>query len=403
MMFHSLRIYRPRREIDFSSEFFQIARTVTFGMLIVLSLAFFYREFSYSRLVFLVIWVLAILFISVGRAVVLQSERILYRRGRELRNVLLVGVNAAAQSVAVRLQANSSAGYRLVGYASDEAERIDNVTVPRLCDYAGIGEAVAEYRIETVIVCLKYEEKDILIAITDALTGPNVQLLLQSEMIGIAPARLRVHELFGLPFLGVKDIPMSSWGRFTKRGFDLAFSFLALSMFAPAGLLIAAVILLESGRPVLYRQRRVGLDGKEFDLLKFRTMRNDAEASTGPTWTRKNDPRVTRIGRRLRRFSIDEIPQLLNVLRGEMSIVGPRPERPEFVNQFVNYVPKYLERHRVKTGMTGWAQVNGLRGEVPIVERTKYDLYYIENWSFNLDLRIILKTFRAVLFGKDAY
>jgi lipopolysaccharide/colanic/teichoic acid biosynthesis glycosyltransferase len=163
------------------------------------------------------------------------------------------------------------------------------------------------------------------------------------------------------------------------------------------------VIVLESGRPIFYSQVRIGLDGRRFNLLKFRTMRNDAERETGPTWTRKGDTRVTRIGRVLRRLSIDEMPQLVNILRGEMSIVGPRPERPEFVEQFLDYVPRYGDRHRLKTGLTGWAQVNGLRGEVPIVERTKYDLYYIENWSLHLDIRIIFKTIRAILFGKDAY
>jgi exopolysaccharide biosynthesis polyprenyl glycosylphosphotransferase len=226
---------------------------------------------------------------------------------------------------------------------------------------------------------------------------------LQSDMVGITSTRIRVHELFGIPFLGVKDIPMTTWSRTIKRAFDVVFSTVVLLITLPLNAIALLLILLESGRPLLYRQVRVGMDGREFDLFKFRTMAVDAEEESGPTWTRKGDQRVTRIGKFLRRFSIDELPQFFNVLRGDMSVVGPRPERPEFVAQFQQYVPKYLERHRLKTGLTGWAQVNGLRGEVPIMERTKYDLYYIENWSLRLDFRIIFKTIRAVLFGKDAY
>ncbi len=176
-----------------------------------------------------------------------------------------------------------------------------------------------------------------------------------------------------------------------------------LILVSPILLLIALLVKLESRGPVFYKQERVGLDGNLFSVLKFRSMRLDAEANSGPVWAQKNDPRATRVGRFLRRFSLDELPQLINVLRGDMSLVGPRPERQHFVDQFKAEIPKYLERHRVKTGMTGWAQVNGLRGNAPISERTKYDVYYVENWSLVFDLKIIMKTLRAVLFGEDAY
>jgi lipopolysaccharide/colanic/teichoic acid biosynthesis glycosyltransferase len=162
-------------------------------------------------------------------------------------------------------------------------------------------------------------------------------------------------------------------------------------------------VRLSSGGGVLYRQRRVGLDGHEFTIIKFRTMPRDAETDTGPVWTRSDDPRVTPLGRFLRRWSLDELPQLVNVLRGEMSLVGPRPERPYFVRRFSESVPRYLERHRVRSGMTGWAQVNGCRGDVPIGRRTEYDVYYVENWSLWLDLRILLMTVWTVLAGKQSY
>ncbi len=403
LMFNRQGVYRARRDVDLSLEFFHIGRQVSFGMLIVLSLTFFYRAFSYSRIVFVFIWVLAIVFVFLGRMMVLGYEKHLYRRGKELRNVLIAGSNSVAQELALKIALHPSLGYRLCGYLSPEGERIESVAATRLGWLGDLPQAVEEQRIESVIACFSSGQHDLLSELFNRLEGRSVEILIQPDVIGITPSRLRVREMFRTHLLAVKEIPMSNWGRIAKRAFDLTFSALVLTLFAPFALLIIAVIWIESGRPIFYRQIRVGLEGEEFELLKFRTMRIDAESRTGPTWTKRGDPRVTRIGRVLRRLSIDEMPQFVNVLRGEMSVVGPRPERPEFVQQFRQYVPKYLERHRLKTGLTGWAQVNGLRGEVPISERTKYDLYYIENWTFGLDVRIIIKTLYAVLFGKDAY
>jgi len=185
-----------------------------------------------------------------------------------------------------------------------------------------------------------------------------------------------------------------------KRAFDLLLTIPGLIVLALPLAILGVLIRLRLGSPVLFRQVRPGFKGRPFTLYKFRTMTDERDASGRLL---PDERRLTGLGRFLRSFSLDDLPNAFNVLRGEMSVVGPRPERPEFVDQFRNYVPKYLERHRLKTGLTGWAQVNGLRGEVPIAERTNYDLYYIENWSLKLDLRIIFKTLYAVLFGKDAY
>lgn len=403
LLFQRARIYRTRRDVDLSLEFFRIVRQVSFGMLVVFSLAFFYREFSYSRLVFVFVWGLAILLIFIGRTLVLSYEKFLYRRGRELRNVLIVGTNRLAQDLALRIAHHPELGYQLLGYISPREDRIESVVTTRLGEIEDIAEIVRQHRIETMIVCLSPGENEDLARMIARLEGRTVQILIQPDVMGITPLRLRLGELFGTPFLGVKDLPMTAWARITKRSFDILFSLAILILFAPFGAVLALLIWIESGRPVFYKQVRIGLEGEEFELYKFRTMRTNAEKETGPTWTKRGDPRVTGIGRLLRRLSLDEIPQFINVLKGEMSVVGPRPERPEFVQQFQQYVPKYLERHRLKTGLTGWAQVNGLRGEVPIAERTKYDLYYIENWSLKLDLRIIFKTLYTILFGKDAY
>ncbi|MGB5075048.1 MAG: undecaprenyl-phosphate glucose phosphotransferase [Bacteroidota bacterium] len=402
-MFSRRQVYRVRRDVDLSSELFHIIRQVSFGMLIVLGLTFFYRAFSYSRIVFVFIGFIAIVLIFIGRILVLTYEKHLYRKGRELRNVLIVGTNHLAQDLALRITHQTGLGYRLAGYISEADQRIESVAANRLGTLDQLPAIAEEHRIETIIVCIAADEKDKLSALFSLMEGKSVQILLQPEVIGINSTRLRVEEVFNTYLIGVKDIPMTTWSRIAKRVFDVLFSLVVVILFAPFAALIMLLVRIQSGSPVIYKQRRVGLEGEEFDLLKFRTMRVDAESDSGPTWTKREDPRVTSIGRILRRLSLDEIPQFINVLRGEMSVVGPRPERPEFVDQFRNYIPKYLERHRLKTGLTGWAQVNGLRGEVPISERTKYDLYYIENWSLQLDIRIIFKTLYSILFGKDAY
>jgi exopolysaccharide biosynthesis polyprenyl glycosylphosphotransferase len=221
------------------------------------------------------------------------------------------------------------------------------------------------------------------------------------DIMDILTSNLRMAEYEGLPFLRLKRNPITMWGRITKRIFDVVVSSVTLIVLSPAFLVIALFIKLDSRGPVFFRQKRVGLDGSEFTMYKFRSMaqgseRFDAHARLGI----RNDPRQTTVGSFLRRMSLDELPQIYNVWKGEMSLVGPRPERTQFVEEFQQVVPKYLDRHRVKTGLTGWAQVNGFRGDTSLEERIRYDLYYIENWSLAFDIRILLKTLRASLVSR---
>jgi exopolysaccharide biosynthesis polyprenyl glycosylphosphotransferase len=220
------------------------------------------------------------------------------------------------------------------------------------------------------------------------------------DMVEVMTGGMKVKEIEGIPFIKLKHLPITTWGRIVKRLFDILISGLLLLILSPILLIIALIIKLSSKGPILFRQARVGLNGDRFEMLKFRSMvtgadKHDEQAGLGIP----DDPRQTGIGKFIRKTGLDELPQLINVFRGSMSLVGPRPERPYFVDQFKSVIPKYLDRHRVKTGITGWAQVSGLRGNTSLEERIKYDIYYIENWSLGFDIRILLKTTGAI-FGK---
>jgi len=215
----------------------------------------------------------------------------------------------------------------------------------------------------------------------------------------IMAGQMSIGELGGLPLLNVRDINLRGWKLSLKRAMDVMGSAVLLIALSPMLLFVALLIKLDSAGGVFFAQRRMGMDGKVFYMIKFRTMRQDAEKLG--TWTTKDDPRKTKLGGFLRRKNIDELPQLINVLLGDMSLVGPRPEQPAYVEQFRQLIPRYMERHREKAGLTGWAQVNGMRGDTSIEERTKYDLWYVENWSVWLDIQIILRTVLRMITGRD--
>jgi exopolysaccharide biosynthesis polyprenyl glycosylphosphotransferase len=232
--------------------------------------------------------------------------------------------------------------------------------------------------------------------------------LFKPDLFEIRISNVKSAEVGQIPLIELKDIPLEGWGRAIKRFIDILFSIFILIILSPIFILTSILVKITSRGPIFYKQKRTGLDGKNFNTLKFRSMYvtgsdGGAELKTGPTRTQPDDERRTMFGKFIRRLSIDELPQLINVLRGQMSLVGPRPERPEFVKIYKKKISGYGSRHRVKPGITGWAQVNGLRGFTSIEDRTRYDIYYIENWSLFLDLKIIFKTFGVVIKGRDAY
>ncbi len=404
MLFNSRHMYGARRNVTLADELLNTVRVVSLGMLIVMSAAFFYRDFSYSRVVFGLLWGTAIVFIFAGRVCVRVYERSLYRRGRHLQSAVIFGNNRIAGETYQRLNHHASFGIAIAGYFADvPAEHSEPLSeAPYLGTLQAAPAFIREHRIRLGFIALQFHEHDDFLDLVSGCEGVNIEFMMVPDMLGVLTSQVKVRELEGIPFLRIKGIPLTAWGRVTKRLFDIAVSGLTLLLLSPLLLVVAAAIKMDSRGSVLFRQQRVGLDGRPFTMYKFRSMREgsekfDVQAGLGV----RHDPRRTRIGKLLRSTSLDELPQLLNVLKGEMSLVGPRPERSSFVQEFGAVVPKYLDRHRVKTGVTGWAQVNGLRGDTSIEERVKYDLYYIENWSLAFDIKILLRTIRAAFVSRE--
>jgi exopolysaccharide biosynthesis polyprenyl glycosylphosphotransferase len=234
--------------------------------------------------------------------------------------------------------------------------------------------------------------------------GENVELLYVPDFLETITSSIRVQEVDGIPFLRIKGMPMNLWNRILKRMFDFIFASTVLFIASPLLIAIALIVKFTSRGPVFYRQERLSMTGRKFQMIKYRSMVYDAEKHTGAVFVKKGDDRYTQIGKYLRKYSLDELPQFINVLRGEMSIVGPRPERDHFIQVLKDKIPKYLERHRVKCGITGWAQVNGLRGsDTSLEKRIEFDIYYIEHWSIVFDLKIIIKTIKEMFFSKAAF
>jgi exopolysaccharide biosynthesis polyprenyl glycosylphosphotransferase len=347
-------------------------------------------------------WGLSAILIAIGRIFTEWLQQRVRRRHPD--PLLLVGTGDVARMILQKTVQSPRLGYRVVGFVNGENGRQEIAGVPLLGPYSDICRIIREHGVREVVIALPDASHDELLELISVCESERAIVRIFPDLFHIVASELTISDLDGLPLLTVRDLALRGWKVAAKRAMDLVLSGVGLVLLSPFLLFIALLIRLESKGPVFYTQVRVGLDGKPFDMIKFRSMRVNAEDNTGPVWATEDDPRKTKLGTLLRRTSLDELPQLINVLLGEMSIVGPRPERPVFVEQFRNVVPRYMDRHQEKAGITGWAQVNGLRGDTSIIERTKYDLYYIENWSLLFDIKIIVRTVTNAIRGdRNAY
>ncbi len=391
-------LYQVHRLCSFAHQCWAICLASGLLFLLTIAATFYRRDIYESRLALGLFFTLNALGLCVTRLV---GSWLLARSGWH-RRTAIIGAGRRARRVLEVLRRNRWSGLVPVGFI-DQPSRFMATDLPLLGNVDRLPQIVEQHRIDHVLIALPLSRYGELPAVYKALGQVLVEVQLVPDVPTLAGMRIRPSEVDGLSFLSLRENPHIGWHRVAKRGMDLVLGSLALVILSPLMLLLAVLVKLTSPGPVFYRQLRAGLGGSPFTMLKFRSMYTDAERHTGPVWARKDDDRCTPLGRFMRRWSLDELPQLFNVLAGHMSLVGPRPERGVFVEKFRHQIPNYTQRHQVKAGITGWAQVNGWRGRTSLRRRVECDLYYICNWSLWLDLRILWLTIWRGFRHRNAY
>ncbi|MBI5183920.1 MAG: undecaprenyl-phosphate glucose phosphotransferase [Nitrospinae bacterium] len=400
-----LGLYQPMRGRSRGIEFYNILKVTFISILLITATTFFYRGDSYSRIVMVYFWLISSISLMLSRRVSRKVLQILRHKGYNLKHILIVGAGDLGKIVAEKIDLYPEIGFKIVGFLTDHPEkigsRIRGYTV--LGDIGDVKKVVKERSVDQLFVALPLKAYQRIENLLELLGDEMVDVKVVPDLLRFMRLNPGIEELDGLPVVNLTESPLFGWNKVIKRLADILLSLLAIIILSPLMLFISIAIKLTSKGPVLYRQERMGLDGEQFYILKFRSMNIDAEEGIGAVWAKEGDERRTKIGIFLRRISLDELPQLFNVLKGNMSLVGPRPERPVFVDNFKKLIPEYMLRHKMKAGITGWAQVNGWRGDTSLKKRIEYDLYYIENWSFLFDFKIIWLTIWKGLINKNAY
>lgn len=401
--FRAYGLYQISRNIRRIEEMFIVIKAVTFSIVVLLAGTFFYRGFSYSRVYLLILWFVSIFTLVIVRYGLIQWE---YKRRadrKEIVRTLVIGANRNTRQIINWAQNNPHYGREIIGVLARSPElvgkHLENIEIK------GINADCEKFIMalnpdEVVLLDTNFARTRItdLVALCE---DRFIDFKIGADIYGLMTRNVDVQYISTIPLLGFRSLPLDDpWNRIMKRLFDIGVSGLLILFAFPLWLLLIAMVKMSDGGPAFYSQERMGRDQKVFKVYKFRTMRVDAERQTGPVWAKPNDDRRTKTGDFLRKWNLDELPQLFNVFKGDMSLVGPRPERPHFISQFREKIPRYMARHKIKSGLTGWAQVNGYRGNTSIYERLKYDLYYMENWSLLLDIEILFMTLFAF---KNAY
>ena len=405
ILYNMFNVYTPRRMQSLKREAVSLFKANAMGVLIFIVLLYLLRESDYSRIMIFIFFGINMFLELLFRMILRNILHSFREKGYNQKHILLVGYSRAAEEFIDRVMDNLEWGYTIRGILDDNIARgtqykgikvigrIDNLLV-----------ILPENRLDEIVITLSIDEYSRLEHIVSLCEKSGVHTKFVPDYNNVIPTIPYIEDLEGLPIINIRHVPLNNLlYAAIKRAMDVAGSLVLIVLFSPVMLCAAVVVKRSSPGPIIFKQERVGLRNRNFKMLKFRTMEVQSEKEEKKGWTQKDDPRVTRAGSVMRKTSIDELPQLFNVLKGDMSLVGPRPERPQFVEKFREEIPRYMVKHQVRPGMTGWAQINGYRGNTSIRKRIDYDLYYIENWTLGLDIKILFLTIFKGFINKNAY
>lgn len=405
ILYYIFQLYTPKRVQGRRLEAWHIIQSNTIGLMAFILVLYLTKQSDFSRTMFFVFFCVNVFMEVLVRNIIRQGLRDMRRKGYNQKHILLIGYSRAAEEYINRILSNPEWGYIVRGILADN--------VPRGTEYKGIKVlgrienltiVLPENKLDEIAITLGLAEYHKLERIVSMCEKSGVHTKFIPDYNNIIPTKPYTEDLLGLPVINIRHVPLSNaLNAFAKRCVDMFGAIVALILFSPVIAAVAVIIKTSSPGPLIFKQERIGLQNKPFPMYKFRSMVVQDESAEKNKWTVPNDPRVTPIGKFIRKTSIDELPQLFNVLRGDMSLVGPRPERPQFVEKFREEIPRYMVKHQVRPGLTGWAQVNGYRGDTSIRGRIDHDLYYIENWTMGFDFKILFLTFFKGFINKNAY
>lgn len=403
-LYFSTNLYTPKRATKRQYEMISIFQANSIGLILFMVVLYFVKLIHFSRALILIFYGINIILTGLGRLFIRNILRHFRAKGYNLKYVLLVGYSRVAEEYIDRINANPHWGYVVRGILDDR--------VPRGALYKGVKVVgsienlefiLPQNHLDEIAVTLSLDDYSRLEKIVDICEKSGVHTKFIPDYTSLVPSHPYTEDIMGLAAINIRYVPLTNaFNAGVKRLIDIIGSLFSIILFSPVMLVTAIAVKVTSPGPIIFKQERVGLHNTTFNMFKFRSMEIQKETEEKKAWTKKNDPRVTKVGKLIRKTSIDELPQLFNVLRGEMSLVGPRPERPQFVEKFKEEIPRYMIKHQVRPGMTGWAQINGYRGDTSITRRVEYDIYYIENWSLGMDIRILFMTIFKGFINKNA-
>ena len=405
LLYYMYKLYEPKRVLGRRLEAWRILQANGIGVMVLIVVLYVTKQIDVSRRMLAVFAVLNVCITIIERNLIRLFLRNIRRKGYNLKQILLVGYSNATEGYIDRIMQNPEWGYEIRGILDDHKEIGYQYRGIKVIGWlADLDIILPESHLDEIVITLGLNEYTKLGMLVNKCEKSGVHTKFIPDYNNIIPTKPYTEDILGLPVINIRHVPLTNWlNRFVKRAVDIFGALVALILFSPTMIVVSIIIKMTDSGPLIYKQERVGLKNEPFYMYKFRSMVVQKEADEKSKWTVKDDPRVTPIGRFMRKTSIDELPQLFNILKGDMSLVGPRPERPQFVEKFKEEIPRYMIKHQVRPGLTGWAQVNGYRGDTSIRKRIEYDLYYIENWTLGFDFKIILLTFFKGFINKNAY